>query len=447
MSKSDDQKSPLLESTSSEPKQGPNHIMISPKFPPTVDMIELISKKTPDGRIPARAPNAFIIYRKVYVETAREHGYYLPMTIVSSMTLQSWESADETVKAEYRRIAKEALRVRIEMYSESGRRKKNKQNQSAIQKNLTSGKTLLELTEFIEKKLKELNVRMFNYLHFRELKLIGSGGYANVYSAKFYRKQYALKSLRNTLRLEHKEVMSLIHELKILREVSHPNIIKFYGVYKDPHTHNFMLILQLANGGTLRNYLESKWKDGKFEIPWINLNSFAIEITCGLRFLHEKKICHRDLHSNNILINDGKILISDFGISKKMDSTTQTSSVKGLPAYVEPRYYLYPDEKIKHDEKSDIYSLGVVFWELTSGTPPFSDSSNHAIIIKISQGKRETIIPGTPIDYAKLYMRCWDSEPEKRPTLEEILTELKRLSKEITILSVVNTNNYVNANY
>ncbi|RIB15101.1 kinase-like domain-containing protein [Gigaspora rosea] len=350
--------------------------MISPKFPPTVDMIELISKKSPDGRIPARAPNAFIIYRKVYVETAREHGYYLPMTIVSSMASQSWESADETVKAEYRRIAKEALRVRNEMCCESGRRKKtNKIKVLSYQKNLTSEKTLLELTEFIEKKLKELNVRMFNYLHFRELKLIGSGGYANVYSVKFYGKQYAVKSLRNTLRLEHKEAMSFIHELKILREVSHPNIIKFYGVYKDPHTHNFMLILQLANGGTLRNYLESKWKDGKFEIPWIDLISFAIEITCGLRFLHEKKICHRDL--------------------------------------------------IRRDEKSDIYSLGVVFWELTSGTPPFSDSPNHAIIIKISQGKRETIIPGTPIDYAKLYMRCWDSEPEKRPTLEEILTELK----------------------
>ncbi|CAG8476564.1 17651_t:CDS:2 [Gigaspora rosea] len=208
MLKSDDQKSSLLESTSSEPKQGPNHIMISPKFPPTVDMIELISKKSPDGRIPARAPNAFIIYRKVYVETAREHGYYLPMTIVFSMALRSWESADETVKAEYRRIAKEALR------------------------------------------LKELNVKIFNYLHFRELKLIGSGGYANVYSAKFYGKQYAVKSLRNTLRLEHKEAMSFIHE---------------------------------------ELYVTIKWEDGKFEIPWINLNSFAIEITCGLRSLHEKK--------------------------------------------------------------------------------------------------------------------------------------------------------------
>lgn len=209
----------------------------------------------------------------------------------------------------------------------------------------------------------------------------------------------------------------------------------------DPHTHNFMLILQLANGGTLRNYLDSKWKDDIFEIPWINLISIAVEITCGLRFLHEKKICHRDLHPNNILINDGKILISDFGISKKMDSTTPTSSVKGLPAYVEPRFYLYPDEKIKRDEKSDIYSLGVVLWEVTSGKPPFSDSPNHAIIIKISQGKREKIIAGTPIDYAKLYVRCWDSEPEKRPTSEEILNELERLSNDVKILSVINTRN------
>ncbi|CAG8515317.1 5550_t:CDS:2 [Racocetra fulgida] len=114
---------PLLDTMSSQPKQD-QHILIAPKFPPTIDMIELISKKSPDGRIPSRAPNAFIIYRKVYVETAREKGHFLPMTIVSAMASQSWESADEIVKAEYRRIAKEALRVRNEMYPKSGRRKR-----------------------------------------------------------------------------------------------------------------------------------------------------------------------------------------------------------------------------------------------------------------------------------------------------------------------------------
>ncbi|RIB24826.1 hypothetical protein C2G38_2068957 [Gigaspora rosea] len=154
--------------------------MISPKFLPTVDMIEPISKKSPDGRIPARAPNAFIIYRKVYVETARENGCYLPMTIISSMASQSWESADETIKAEYRRIAKEALRVRNEMYSGSGRRKKKQSKSKCYPRKFNVGKNIQ----------------------------------------------------RNTLRLEHKEAMPFIHEIKILSEVSHPNIIKFYGVYK-----------------------------------------------------------------------------------------------------------------------------------------------------------------------------------------------------------------------
>ncbi|CAG8797051.1 8994_t:CDS:2, partial [Dentiscutata erythropus] len=114
------------------------------------------------------------------------NGHYLPMTIVSSMASQSWESADKTVKAE--------------------------PNRTVIQENLTLKKTLLELTEFIEKRLKELNVKMFDYSQFRELEFVGSGGYANVYSAKFNGRRYALKSLRSTLRLEHKEVMTFIHE-------------------------------------------------------------------------------------------------------------------------------------------------------------------------------------------------------------------------------------------
>ncbi|CAG8637933.1 16822_t:CDS:2 [Dentiscutata erythropus] len=74
-------------------------------------LLESMSSNVVNAEIPGRAPNASIIYRKVYVETARENGHYLPMTIVSSMASQSWESADETVKAEYRRIVKEALRV------------------------------------------------------------------------------------------------------------------------------------------------------------------------------------------------------------------------------------------------------------------------------------------------------------------------------------------------
>nr|CAG8503322.1 14165_t:CDS:2 [Entrophospora candida] len=77
-------------------------VVIKPPFPPIVDTLGLISKKSVDGRIPARAPNAFIIYRKVYVEAARQQGHYLPMTVVSSMASQSWEQEPEFVKSEYK---------------------------------------------------------------------------------------------------------------------------------------------------------------------------------------------------------------------------------------------------------------------------------------------------------------------------------------------------------
>ncbi|CAJ0830627.1 22407_t:CDS:2 [Entrophospora sp. SA101] len=99
-------------------------VVIKPPFPPIVDTLGLISKKSVDGRIPARAPNAFIIYRKVYVEAARQQGHYLPMTVVSSMASQSWEQEPEFVKSEYKRLAKDALTMRNEVYPKSGRRKR-----------------------------------------------------------------------------------------------------------------------------------------------------------------------------------------------------------------------------------------------------------------------------------------------------------------------------------
>ncbi|CAG8617247.1 6675_t:CDS:2 [Gigaspora rosea] len=393
MLKSDDQKSPLLESTFSEPKQDPNHIMISPKFTPTVDMIELISKKSPDDRILARAPNAFIIYRKAYVakEALRVRNKMYPKSrrrkrkdrwnIISfdppilplnknerkcknRNPKNNTKSIKEIKKDNKNMESKDTSPAILDtlsfninstpdlsfnMYSNTtftnnsflyemylantdfnannpfnfselsdlntiftqeptllnnindpnlqilNSSHNGDTNQIVIQKKLTPEKTLLELTESIEQKLKELGVKMFDYVLFKELKYVGRGGYAIVYSAEYCGQQYALKSLGNTLRLENKEAMSFIHELKILRELSHPNIINFYGVSKDPHTHNLVLILQLANGGTLRNYLESKWKDDNFEIPWNELINIAVEITCGLRYLHEKKICHRDL--------------------------------------------------------------------------------------------------------------------------------------------------------
>ncbi|CAG8443040.1 9131_t:CDS:1 [Funneliformis caledonium] len=109
--------------------------MIRPPFPPRINPHDLISSSknnTGNKKIPTRAPNAFIIYRKIFIETARSQGYYLPMTVISSMASQSWEKENDVVKSEYKRLAKEAFNLRCEMlpksFTSSRRRKREKWN-------------------------------------------------------------------------------------------------------------------------------------------------------------------------------------------------------------------------------------------------------------------------------------------------------------------------------
>ncbi|CAG8794833.1 16316_t:CDS:1, partial [Dentiscutata erythropus] len=110
-----------------------------PPFPPTINPHDLIEKRS-DGRTPARAPNSFIVYRKACVEAAREKGYYLPMTVISSIASKSWEQEPEVVKNEYMRIAREASKYHSEIYPKSYRRKKReKWNIVSFQQSNRSG--------------------------------------------------------------------------------------------------------------------------------------------------------------------------------------------------------------------------------------------------------------------------------------------------------------------
>ncbi|CAG8531562.1 17950_t:CDS:1 [Acaulospora morrowiae] len=100
-----------------------DNITIELPFPPSVDLINLISKKSP-GKIPARSPNAFIIYRKIFVETARQNGYNLSMTEISTMASKRWASESDEVKAKYKIIASDALAIRNDVFPKHGKRKR-----------------------------------------------------------------------------------------------------------------------------------------------------------------------------------------------------------------------------------------------------------------------------------------------------------------------------------
>ncbi|KAF0501388.1 kinase-like protein [Gigaspora margarita] len=281
---------------------------------------------------------------------------------------------------------------------------------------------------------KDSSITSFEYSSFKNIEEIGRGGIGIVYTANHKEKTVVLKSL-----FYSETIKELVNELHVID--SDPNVIRFYGITTDPKTDNLIAVLLFADGGNLQQHLQNKWLNGTFKISLDEVINIARQVTLGLKCLHTNNIIHRDLHPRNILVNGDKFLITDFGLSRKLNNSMAipASASNGTPAYIDPQYHINP--KKMPDESSDIYSLGVIFWELTSGTSSFGNAENRYIIcIQILQGYREEVIPNTPSDYAELYKCCWDSDPQKRPSLDEILEVLDEISSKTTPEFITNSN-------
>jgi hypothetical protein len=126
-------------------------------------------------------------------------------------------------------------------------------------------------------------------------------------------------------------------------------------------------------------------------------------------------------------VNNGKLLIADLGLSKKLAEvkTNSMANEKGVIEYTDPR--CFKNIKYKKNKESDIYSLGVLFWEISSGRFPFSDCLRCLLKDHIKDGNREEPIEGTPPEYQKLYQKCWDGEPELRPDIDKVYETLRDL--------------------
>src|SRR5581483_7523583 len=137
--------------------------------------------------------------------------------------------------------------------------------------------------------------------------------------------------------------------------------------------------------------------------------------------IHEKDIIHRDFHSGNILLETesaGKWLIGDLGLSQSIcNNTTSNNEIYGMIPYISPEIF----KSSSFSKESDIYSLGMVMWELTTGCRPFANVVDDiSLIYQIMDGKRPEITEDTPECFANLMRECWDSDPSKRPTITEI---------------------------
>ncbi|CAG8755172.1 14332_t:CDS:2, partial [Dentiscutata heterogama] len=133
-------------------------------------------------------------------------------------------------------------------------------------------------------------------------------------------------------------------------------------------------------------------------------------------------------HSRNILVHEGHAKLSDFGISRQINAeTTILVGNFGRLPYIDPKI-LY-DLDYPYDKRSDIYSFGVLMWEISSGQCPFCGCDPTATRLSIIDGKRENQISDTPEDYRHLYVDCWNGEPQYRPEIDKIVRRLTILNE------------------
>ena len=218
-------------------------------------------------------------------------------------------------------------------------------------------------------------------------------------------------------------------EINYLQSLDHESIITYYGhVVTDE---SLVIVTEYASNGSLYDYLKRKGRlPPALKIKW------AIQAAKGIDYLQKKHVSHRDIKSPNFLItSDNNLKICDFGIAKDLTSTKTTTSGKGTIKWLAPEAYSFTSSSML-SPKSDIFSFGIVLWELETCQEPYPGMRPERVMWLVGFEKGRPQIPATcPPVLKDLMERCWDGDRNKRPGPEEIVKTLEEYlsSKNIAI--------------
>ena len=246
---------------------------------------------------------------------------------------------------------------------------------------------------------------------------LGNGNYGEVYSGKWNQTtDVALKKLKS--KEQYKE---FITEATLLFSLSHPNVVQYFGIFQQ-NSDNF-IVMEMMSKGDLKSLLiqlENK-------ITQTTIINMLKQAAIGISYLHEKNIIHRDIALRNLLVNvEGEnyvVKISDFGMSRTVSNSDYYTSTSDV---VPVRWISLESLKFnKYSIRSDVWSFGIVMWEIFSnGAHPYFGLTNAETADKVTSGYRLPIPISCPDNYYELMLSCWHESPEKRPTMKSIVEKL-----------------------
>jgi serine/threonine protein kinase len=254
------------------------------------------------------------------------------------------------------------------------------------------------------------------------------GGAATVYKAMFDGQQVAIKvtDLKGVPLKQRNDIQnSFMTELDLMCRLSHPNLLHVYGaITEDPS--KLMLVMAFVQGGSLRDLLD---KDHTTPLPTEQQLDFSIQLCRGMKHLHVKKVAHKDFKSLNVLIDGTVLKISDFNTSKEETGATMAGDAAdngyGTPAWTAPETFM---GKEPTPYKSDVYSLGVVLWEIATRGVPWQGKKFADIIAAVGFRQER---PGAPQDSSipqvqEAIAACWVQNPADRMSTQEVLSILTK---------------------
>ncbi|KAG9300960.1 hypothetical protein G9A89_005018 [Geosiphon pyriformis] len=313
---------------------------------------------------------------------------------------------------------------------------KNLEIDSLIRETQKSPKSRYELMEWIP------------FEQFSQIREIGKGGFGMVYSAtwlngpimfwdhetkQFLRQDETPVALKHLFKSKN-NITGIVNEVTAHFHCKDSEYIpRCYGITRDPFTKDYIMVSQLANKGNLHNYLCCFNE----KLDWKTRIGMLRDIAAGLAMIHEANYIHCDFHSGNILRHGNNFddtLVADLGLCRPANHVNQSqhSGTFGVLPYVAPEVFRGGE----YTKAADIYSFGILMWEITSAQKPFMEFPHDThLAFEICDGKRPIIVEGTPPCYVSLMERCWDSNPKERPTAKQIHKIVKSWHREKTNVS------------